>query len=106
MIPHWRYEWLDHVSEDVAVVLGGALRRIAQAVMLATGATAYNVLQNHGAGAGQEARTCTFTSSPKTLTAWVCLATDQRGRGMRRTQHNAPQPSQPEGSEAWAYTVL
>ena len=54
MIPHWRYEWLDRVCEDVGVVLGGALRRISQAVMLATGATAYNVLQNHGAAAGQE----------------------------------------------------
>lgn len=45
---------MDELSDDSAAALGRALPRICRAVCKATGATAYNILQNNGADAGQE----------------------------------------------------
>jgi len=42
------------LSDQAAAGLGKALPRICRAVMKVTGATAYNLLQNNGAEAGQE----------------------------------------------------
>lgn len=44
---------LDQLSDDAAAALGRALPRICRGVMKATGATAYNVLQNNGRTAHQ-----------------------------------------------------
>jgi len=44
---------LHQLSDESAAALGRALPRICRAVMAATGATAYNVLQNNGAAAHQ-----------------------------------------------------
>jgi histidine triad (HIT) family protein len=44
---------LDQLSDDAAAALGRALPRIARAVLAASGATAYNLLQNNGALAHQ-----------------------------------------------------
>jgi histidine triad (HIT) family protein len=48
VIPREPAETLDQLSPEAAAAIGHALPRIARAVMAATGATAYNVLQNNG----------------------------------------------------------
>ena len=53
VIPKASAETLDQVDDDTAAALGRALPRVARAVLKATGATAYNVLQNNGAAAHQ-----------------------------------------------------
>jgi histidine triad (HIT) family protein len=44
---------MHELSDESAAALGRVLPRIARAVMAATGAEAYNLLQNNGAGAHQ-----------------------------------------------------
>src|SRR5262244_3161417 len=53
VIPKEPAETLDRLSDDVAAALGRVLPRISRAVLAATGATAFNVLQNNGAAAHQ-----------------------------------------------------
>lgn len=53
VIPKERAAHLHELSDEAAAALGRALPRIARAVLAATGATAYNVLQNNGAAAHQ-----------------------------------------------------
>lgn len=44
---------LDQLSDEASAAIGRVLPRIARAVLLATGATAFNILQNNGASAHQ-----------------------------------------------------
>ncbi len=44
---------LDQLDDDSAAAIGRALPRICRAVMSATGASAYNILQNNGSDAHQ-----------------------------------------------------
>ncbi len=53
VIPKERKAFLHELSDDQAAALGRVLPRLARAVMNATGATAYNILQNNGALAHQ-----------------------------------------------------
>ena len=53
VIPKEPAETLDQLSDESAAAVGRALPRICRAVMAATGATAYNVLENNGAAAHQ-----------------------------------------------------
>jgi histidine triad (HIT) family protein len=53
VIPKEEAATLDALSDDSAAAIGRALPRLARAVMKATGATAYNILQNNGATAHQ-----------------------------------------------------
>ncbi|MCX7808255.1 MAG: HIT family protein, partial [Deltaproteobacteria bacterium] len=53
VIPKERKAFLHELSDEQAAALGRALPRIARAVLKATGASAYNVLQNNGALAHQ-----------------------------------------------------
>tara|TARA_B100000029_G_C17587946_1_gene961676 strand:+ start:1214 stop:1633 length:420 start_codon:yes stop_codon:yes gene_type:complete len=43
---------MDQLSEDSAAALGRALPKISRAILKATGATAYNLIQNNGREAG------------------------------------------------------
>ncbi|MCE9572360.1 MAG: HIT family protein [Deltaproteobacteria bacterium] len=65
VIPKATAETLDQVDDDTAAALGRALPRVARAVMKATGATAYNVLQNNGASAHQAVFHVHFHIIPK-----------------------------------------
>jgi histidine triad (HIT) family protein len=56
---------LDQLSEKAAAAIGRALPRIARAVLAATGATAFNVLQNNGAIAHQAVEHVHFHIIPK-----------------------------------------
>jgi histidine triad (HIT) family protein len=53
VIPKEPAETLDRLSDEASAAIGRVLPRLCRAVMAASGATAYNVLQNNGAGAHQ-----------------------------------------------------
>ena len=53
VVPKESKAQLDELSDDVAAAIGRALPRLCRAVMKATGASAYNILQNNGGRAGQ-----------------------------------------------------
>ena len=65
VIPKEPAETLDQLSADSAAAIGRALPRLARAVLAATGATAYNVLQNNGASAHQAVNHVHFHIIPK-----------------------------------------
>jgi len=53
VIPKEPAETIDRLSDDAAAAIGRVLPRIARAVLAATGARAYNILQNNGPEAHQ-----------------------------------------------------
>lgn len=53
VIPKEEAATMDRLSEESAAAIGRVLPRLCRAVMQATGATAYNILQNNGAAAHQ-----------------------------------------------------
>jgi histidine triad (HIT) family protein len=56
---------LDQLSDDSSAAIGRALPRICRAVLKATGATAYNVLENNGGAAHQVVLHVHFHIIPK-----------------------------------------
>jgi histidine triad (HIT) family protein len=56
---------LEQLSDESAAAIGRALPRICRAVLAATGATAYNVLQNNGSAAHQVVMHVHFHIIPK-----------------------------------------
>jgi histidine triad (HIT) family protein len=56
---------LEELSDEAAAAIGRVLPRICRAVLAATGATAYNVLQNNGSAAHQVVMHVHFHIIPK-----------------------------------------
>ena len=65
VIPKERVAHLHELSDEAGAALGRVLPRLCRAVMRATGATAYNVLQNNGAAANQAVFYVHFHIIPK-----------------------------------------
>lgn len=65
VIPKEPAETIDTLSEDAAAAVGRVLPRIARAVMAASGAKAYNILQNNGHSAHQAVFHVHFHIIPK-----------------------------------------
>ncbi len=65
VIPKERVAFLHELSDDQSAAIGRVLPRIARAVLAATGATDYNLLQNNGAGAHQAVFHVHFHIIPK-----------------------------------------
>lgn len=65
VIPKEPAATLDQLSDDAAAAIGRVLPRISRAVLQATGATAFNVLQNNGALAHQAVFHVHFHIIPK-----------------------------------------
>lgn len=65
VIPKERKAFLHELSDGAAGAIGKVLPRIARAVMAATGAESYNVLQNNGAAAHQAVFHVHFHIIPK-----------------------------------------
>lgn len=65
VIPKEAAATLDRLSDESAAALGRVLPRLCRAVMKATGAAAYNVLQNNGAAAHQAVHHVHFHVIPK-----------------------------------------
>jgi len=66
VIPKERKAFLHELSDEQAAAIGRVLPRLARAVMKATGASSYNVLQNNGAEAHQAVFHVHFHIIPKT----------------------------------------
>ncbi len=65
VIPKERKAQLHELSDESAAAIGRVLPRIARAVLAATGAIAYNVLQNNGSAAHQVVMHVHFHVIPK-----------------------------------------
>jgi len=65
VIPKEAAATLDQLSDESSAALGRVLPRVARAVLAATGATAFNVLQNNGADAHQAVFHVHFHIIPK-----------------------------------------
>jgi histidine triad (HIT) family protein len=65
VIPKEPAETLDQLSDEASAAIGRVLPRLCRAVMAATGATAYNVLQNNGPSAHQAVFHVHFHIIPK-----------------------------------------
>ncbi|MSR45077.1 MAG: HIT family protein [Phycisphaerales bacterium] len=65
VVPIEEREFLHELSDESAAALGRALVSVARAVVQATGATAYNILQNNGAAAHQAIPHVHFHIIPK-----------------------------------------
>jgi histidine triad (HIT) family protein len=74
VIPKERKAYLHELSDESAAALGRALPRLCRAVVRATGASDYNVLQNNGPAAHQVVMHVHFHIIPKM---------DDRGLGIR-----------------------
>lgn len=74
VIPKERKALLHELSDDAAAALGRVLPRLARAVVAATGAQAYNVLQNNGREAHQAVDHVHFHIIPRH---------EERGLGLR-----------------------
>ena len=66
VIPKERAAKLHELSEEAGAAIGRALPRIAAAIVEATGASDYNVLQNNGSAAHQAVMHVHFHIIPKT----------------------------------------
>ncbi len=86
VVPKERRAHLHELSDDAAAAVGRVLPRLARAVMAASGATAYNVLQNNGADAHQAVFHVHFHIIPRFADAGLELGwhagklSDQRAR--------------------------
>ncbi len=65
VVPKEAAATLDALSDESAAAIGRVLPRLSRAVLAATGATAYNVLQNNGAAAHQAVFHVHFHIIPK-----------------------------------------
>lgn len=65
VIPKEPAETLDQLTEEAASALGRVLPKICRAVMQATGASSYNVLQNNGREAHQDVMHVHFHVIPR-----------------------------------------
>jgi len=65
VIPKEPAETIDRLSDDAAAAIGRVLPRLARAVLAASGASAFNILQNNGALAHQAVHHVHFHIIPK-----------------------------------------
>ena len=65
VIPKEPAETIDQLSDDAAAAIGRVLPRIARAIVAATGARDFNILQNNGALAHQAVQHVHFHIIPK-----------------------------------------
>jgi histidine triad (HIT) family protein len=66
VIPKERKAFVHELSDESAAAIGRVLPRLSRAVLKATGATAYNILQNNGPAAHQAVLHVHFHIIPKT----------------------------------------
>ncbi len=87
VIPKERKAHLHELSDEAAAAIGRVLPRLCRAVCAATGAKAYNVLQNNGAAAHQEVMHAHFHIIPR-------LGSDGLGIGWNASSLDAGQAAE------------
>lgn len=96
VIPKQEVATVDQLSDESAAAIGRVLPRISRAVLRATGATEYNILQNNGVGAHQAVMHVHFHIIPKQRdgkglgVGWKPIAFDH-GRGKALAEQIAAQ---------------
>jgi len=65
VIPKGHYVTIDQMPPQVGAAIGRVLPSLSQAVMQATGSTAWNILQNNGDAAGQDVHHVHFHIIPR-----------------------------------------
>jgi len=65
VIPKEPVETIDQLSDESAAAIGRVLPRLSRAILQATGASAFNILQNNGASAHQAVMHVHFHIIPK-----------------------------------------
>ena len=83
VIPKEQKAQLDELSDESAAAIGRVLPRLARAVMKATGADSYNILQNNGSAAHQAVLHVHFHIIPKfsdsgLAITWDCGSLDEK----------------------------
>lgn len=73
VIPKERKAQLDELSDEAAAAIGRVLPRLCRALKAATGASAYNILQNNGSAAHQVVMHVHFHLIPKLAGAGLGL---------------------------------
>jgi histidine triad (HIT) family protein len=86
VIPKERAAYLHELSEESAAALGRVLPRLCRAVLHATGAGAYNVLQNNGASAHQAVMHVHFHIIPKSGGKGLGIGWDAGGLSDERAE--------------------
>ncbi|MHC4414217.1 MAG: HIT family protein [Planctomycetota bacterium] len=95
LIPKERVAHMHELSDEAGAAVGRVLPRLCRAVMKATGATAYNVLQNNGPAANQAVFHVHFHIIPKFPDAGLDIrwragqVDDQRARELRERMRAA-----------------
>ena len=79
VIPKEAKAELHELSDESAAAIGRVLPRLCRAVLEATGARAYNVLQNNGASAHQEVMHVHFHIIPKTAEGGLGIGWPAKG---------------------------
>lgn len=74
VIPKEAKATLDELSDESAAAIGRVLPRLCRAVVKATGATAYNVIQNNGMAAHQAVFHVHFHIIPKTASSGLGIS--------------------------------
>jgi histidine triad (HIT) family protein len=95
VIPKERKAFLHELSSAAAAALGRALPRVARAVIEATGATAYNLLQSNGSAAHQVVMHVHFHIIPRLGESGLGIGwkpgklSDERARALLDRMHEA-----------------
>ncbi len=95
VIPKERKAFLHELSDESAAAIGRVLPRIARAVMKASGAVDYNILQNNGARAHQVVMHVHFHIIPKIAKAGLGIGwnpgqlTSEAATGILERMHSA-----------------
>jgi len=76
VIPKERRAQMHELSDEAAAAIGRVLPRLARAVLAATGATAYNILQSNGAAASQVVEHVHFHIIPRYTSSGLGLVWD------------------------------
>ncbi|MHC4128888.1 MAG: HIT family protein [Planctomycetota bacterium] len=99
VIPKERVTHLHELSDDGAAALGRVLPRLCRAVMEATGAGAYNIVQNNGRAAHQEVMHVHFHIIPRYADAGLGITwkagrlDDRRAGALLAAMHRALESS-------------
>jgi len=79
VIPKERRAFLHELSDESAAAIGRVLPRLSRAVLKATGAKAYNILQNNGPTAHQAVMHVHFHIIPRTMDGGLGVGWPARG---------------------------